>query len=112
MGSELAQRKPGASRDFQGWQLLFQYLQHRQSVGIERRLAAGGAGKLVDGPFEHGLRQLESELFISPFEKGFSLRIGSGQVLAHADFLGTLAREQQHYFSAHFNFLVECEPSL
>jgi hypothetical protein len=73
-------------------------LQHAddgEADGHQRRLGVLGEAQDVLRPLEHGGREAFAQGLVDLLEDGARLRIGGGEVLAHADGLAALAGKRE-----------------
>ncbi|MFT6574120.1 MAG: hypothetical protein ACJA16_002309, partial [Akkermansiaceae bacterium] len=64
-----------------------------ESMQEKGGLAIAGAGEVLGGAMEHNVSEGSTEDLVGFCEEGFGTRIGFDEVLAHANFLGSLSGE-------------------
>ena len=100
MGREFTEREAGCRLEAQGGEFLLQDGKHSQSMGVECGLANRGLGQFLSRPLESNLgeRIAEDRVGLGKEFRGDG-KIG-GEILAHADGLGTLSGEEKCGFHA------------
>src|SRR6185503_9415359 len=90
----LAQAVPGAGADLSG--LVLDDGPHGGRMGQDGGLCVVGAGELLFGPLPHDPRERDTERVVDGGERVARGREPLGQIVAHADALGALARAHEH----------------
>ncbi len=99
MSGHFTKGKPGGSGGFEGGDFFTEDLEQSEAVEKKGGLAIPGAREVLGGAVEHDVGEGTAKDLVGLFEEGFGGGIGFDEILAHADFLGTLSGEEKNCFA-------------
>src|SRR4051812_13661313 len=103
MGGEFAERKTGGGVHREVAEFLAEGGKAGEPVNVKSRLAVARLREIFVRAFPSDARERPAEDLVGPAEEVAGGGVGGGQVLAHANGLGALAREEKSDTNAHKN---------